>query len=272
MKINVLILFAIFSIFFISCDKNMKRINSTDLEADQSEIEKICAKNEVECGYITGTYQGVILEINCGECKDGYKCVDGSNICKKTDETDNNSDTTDTSLENEDDKNDSSDDSDSICTECSTSTTSFPCKDSDTGYIWSGKTPNAKTWQEAKDLCTELNSSNYGGFSSGWHLPTISELRTLIQNCPGTVTGGSCGVTDRCLVESLCWLENFCDGCDHYNNKEYSKLNDNSEVLWSSSSYISGSSSESSSYRWVVDFSKGKIYFEDRVAFVRCVR
>ena len=170
--------------------------------------------------------------------------------------------------------------------ECSSSTTSFPCKDSSTNYIWSAKNTDGKTWQQAKDHCTGLNTSNYGGYSSGWHLPTISELRTLIQNCSGTqMPGGSCGVRDD---EVVC-LSSSCQGEDCYSCSDstgwHSKFGDTG-AFWSSSF-----NPDIPCYAWTVNFSNGKVntgsdgddeddvigntcggMYPRNVHYVRCVR
>ncbi len=160
--------------------------------------------------------------------------------------------------------------------ECSSSTTSFPCKDSSTNYIWSAKNTDGKTWQQAKDHCTGLNTSNYGGFSSGWHLPTISELRTLIQNCSGTqmppVGSNTCGVREdesvTCLSSS-CWTGSACYSCSADSSGGHSKFGDTG-WFWSSSL-----PSDYSHYAWNVNFYGGSVDYygiDDYYGYVRCVR
>ena len=156
--------------------------------------------------------------------------------------------------------------SDSIpsLSECNTSTTSFPCKDSSTNYIWSQRY-NSMNWEAAEYYCSGLN--NYGDYSSGWHLPTISELRTLIQNCTSTQTfGGSCGITDSCIDASNCY-NNACKGCNIDSSGKYSKFGDVGNS-WSFSTNVW------TGLAWVVDFSKGSVGGENKssgFAF-RCVR
>ncbi len=120
-------------------------------------------------------------------------------------------------------------------------------------------------WQNATNYCENLTACGY----SDWHLPTINELRTLIQNCSETETGGACGVTDSCLDYSDCYTRSDCEP----NNFEYmigyfSKLGD-ARILWSSSNYRENSA-------WTVNFRSGGIYFGLKSSsssyYVRCVR
>jgi len=67
--------------------------------------------------------------------------------------------------------------------------------DPTSGLTWQVEpTGGTMSWSDAKAHCNWL--SLYG---EGWHLPTVGEFRTLIRGCPGTITGGSCSVTDDCL-------------------------------------------------------------------------
>ena len=168
--------------------------------------------------------------------------------------------------------------------ECSSSTTSFPCRDSDTGYIWSEKAPSTKTWENAKSHCTSLNTSNYGGFSSGWHLPTIDELRTLLI---ASRVSANCQVseTNNCLSFSSCWS---CSTCTQTGTQSSSGTDCASESDWGTS-YSDGryskfveagyfwSSSTLSDYTyaaWGVSFSYGVVDngSKDFDYDVRCVR
>jgi uncharacterized protein (TIGR02145 family) len=155
---------------------------------------------------------------------------------------------------------------------CNTSTGKCnPWKDPDTGLTWSsvgiGESPNSSNrfdWDEARKYCNSLEENGL----TDWHLPTINELRTLIQNCSGTVTGGSCGVTDSCLSFSSCWSKESCYSCSYDESGGYSKLGDTS-WFWSSSVQ-----SEVPSYRWLVlfdDGSVGNLNVENNL-YVRCVR
>jgi len=132
------------------------------------------------------------------------------------------------------------------------------------GNMWSPKSSSKMEWADAVSYCNNLTACGY----SDWHLPTINELRTLIQNCSGTVTGGSCGVTDSCLSFSSCWSKESCYSCSYDESGGYSKLGDTS-WFWSSSVQ-----SEVPSYRWLVlfdDGSVGNLNVESNL-YVRCVR
>jgi len=82
--------------------------------------------------------------------------------------------------------------------------------DQATGLWWQDPPRTSMlTWQDASDYCSGLVL----GAQSGWRLPTISELRSLISGCSATGTGGSCGVTDICSGENC--MDQTCGGCDY---------------------------------------------------------
>lgn len=141
-----------------------------------------------------------------------------------------------------------------------------PCTGSDKfchshdGLNWSDASSDEMDWDEAITYCENL----------GGRLPTISELRTLIQNCPATETGGECGVTDSCLYSRDCWSQSSCDGCEYVTSGKYSVFGDR-EWLWSSSPRA-----DSADNAWIVQFTYGGVdysgyedWYENNV---RCVR
>ena len=155
-----------------------------------------------------------------------------------------------------------------VSVECSP-TSSTPCKDSSSGLIWSARSGGYMVWNDAINQCDNLLE----GYYTDWRLPTISELRTLIQNCSKTETGGTCGVTDECLSYSECRNDD-CGGCtyDENNPVQYSKFGDES-WFWSSSTR-----SDNAYYAWYVDFKYGHGHVgygnktNDYYLYVRCVR
>ncbi|MBP7432840.1 DUF1566 domain-containing protein [bacterium] len=125
------------------------------------------------------------------------------------------------------------------------------------GLNWSDVSNNSMTWFEAVDYCENL----------GGHLPTISELRTLIQNCPATETSGECGVTDECLYYGGCW-NNPCGGCEVDKSGKYSVFGDEA-FFWSSSEL-----SDDAAGIWFVLFDYGQVFYNsefDDFFNVRCV-
>ena len=147
--------------------------------------------------------------------------------------------------------------------ECS-STSSTPCKDSSTGYIWSAKASTTYTWQNAVDYCSSYSE---GGLS-GWHLPTITELRTLILNCPSTMPTGSCAVKDPGCLSMSCWTSATCASCSQDSSGGHSKFGE-TEYFWSSST-----GSDPTDHAWLVDFDDGYVGGNNKTnyASVRCVR
>lgn len=127
-------------------------------------------------------------------------------------------------------------------------------------------------WWDAVDYCKNLNEGGY----TDWLLPTISELRTLIKNCPYTeINNGQCRVRDNCL-ESGC--RNDCAGCKS-SPGDYNIFGDRNS-FWSSS-ILSDRSDSYDLWVWYVDFDNGRVdssFVYDMnttsmsVRYVRCVR
>ncbi len=144
----------------------------------------------------------------------------------------------------------------------------FPYYDSDSGFTWSSLAPDKISFDEAKSYCSKLNESGY----SDWHLPTISELRTLVQNHSGAETGGLCLITDECLSHKDCYLASPQNGCSGYEEDlsgKYSKLGD-IYFFWSSSE----DPGDYPGSAWSLGFSRGNfIDYDKKQPFkVRCVR
>ena len=61
----------------------------------------------------------------------------------------------------------------------------------------------------AEEACEKLNINGV----TGWRIPTISELRSIVRGCPATVEGGECDVTDDCRDENC--FNDSCRGCEY---------------------------------------------------------
>ena len=128
------------------------------------------------------------------------------------------------------------------------------------GKNWSDRSSSAMDWNSSLSYCTNL----------GGRLPTISELRTIIQYCPVTQPTGSCGVKDSCVSYSSCW-SSICEGCsfDGSNPGKYSVFGDKG-VLWSSSER----SDSQGLMAWAVTFYYGSVGGHSKTyeTNIRCVK
>jgi hypothetical protein len=126
------------------------------------------------------------------------------------------------------------------------------------GLEWSDKAPQKLNWLDAKTYCEGIGGS----------LPTVSQLRSVIAECPATQAGGGCPATDSCL-ESKCRTE-ACAGCLAAKDGHYSRLGDNDmNFLWSGSGV-----EDKVGNAWLVFPNSGAVfYFTGMVqSLVRCVR
>jgi len=126
-------------------------------------------------------------------------------------------------------------------------------------------------WFEAVDYCNNLTECGY----SDWRMPTIDELRTLIQNCPQTESGGKCRISEENgkLYTNAWYPQGYCY-CDWKDDSYYSKLGDSNQiVLWSSSER-----SDVSDSAWLVLFGDARVNAQSKYGSVygfvtvRCVR
>jgi hypothetical protein len=148
--------------------------------------------------------------------------------------------------------------------------------DPTTSLMWqNGTTVGSDTyvWQDAMNYCAGLI---WGGYT-GWRLPRIDELRSLVRGCDSSDTGGLCGVTDSCSDQN-CWSVG-CDGCDPlggpgpggaYWPLEISGYVGNDDDYWSSSTFVVSGDN----FSWPVNFYDGAIMenYIDNYGNVRCAQ
>lgn len=216
------------NVLFECIDHNWKLLQYCDLQT---------------CNYITGKCEG---EIDDTENTDDADSADAA-----SDDFDDNDDTGNTGLDEDADIG-------------NTGNTGAKCTGSDKfchshdGLNWSDASSSEMPWDEAITYCDYL----------GGRLPDITELRTIIINCPGTMTGGACAVNEPDHLALSDWTEAycFCDG----NADSYSVLGDGKETfLWSSSERSDGVFGA-----WRVGFTNGIVHGNGKYgsSYVRCVR
>ena len=128
------------------------------------------------------------------------------------------------------------------------------------GQSWSYPSNHEMNWYEAFKYCNNLTEDGH----SDWRLPMINELRHLIKECPRTISGGSCRVSDYCLEES-CWNDCSCLGS---RTGIYSEFGERG-WFWSSSTR-----SDATDEAWSVYFYEAYVGYSDKsnYHYVRCVR
>lgn len=79
-----------------------------------------------------------------------------------------------------------------------------------TGQMWQKVPPAQKMSQtQGAAYCSKLLAPR----GLEWRLPTIDELRSLVEVCSDTASGGGCGVTSECTNPTICRTP-VCDGCE----------------------------------------------------------
>lgn len=134
-------------------------------------------------------------------------------------------------------------------------------------FEWSDMADREMSQKEAVEYCSNLTEGGH----DDWRLPSISELRTAIDNCPNMQNDGACNVKDNCLSYDCLNVKScFCERKD-FNNGIYSRLGDDAMViLWSSSS-----ESDSPYGAWTIAFVDASIEDlnkDSRSGYVRCIR
>ena len=112
---------------------------------------------------------------------------------------------------------------------------------------------------DPSDYCSRLTEGGH----DDWRLPTIDELRTLVQNHPGTVTGGLCKISEKNGKISIDFDES--SSCNGIEGSNFSKLGDDDVQLFSSTSawVLDSQSGRVHPYwSWFLDFTNGAIVYK----------
>ncbi|MFH1828398.1 MAG: DUF1566 domain-containing protein [Nanoarchaeota archaeon] len=142
------------------------------------------------------------------------------------------------------------------------------------GKLWQVEAPiSLYNWSNAQNYCNNLIL----GGKSDWRMPTISELRSVVEGCAGTQTGGSCNIQDNGCLKISCY--SGCGGCTDSNgpaNGFYWKPN-----LWkgptgfgSNARYWSSSGiADSPGDAWTIYFRSANLIFGDKNISnaIRCI-
>ena len=141
---------------------------------------------------------------------------------------------------------------------------------------WSDLLQSYTSWKEADNYCKNLEEDGH----SDWRVPNIDELRTLVQNHPGTVVGGKCRISEKHnkLNDEFYIGSEECYGMEGYN---FSKLCDTVWLL-SSSKFSDYEEDDDEALTWGIDFGNGALMIladpdflpidSGGESFVRCVR
>lgn len=188
------------------------------------------------------------------ECEDGFTWKDKKCLTEENDSDDSENDDEGNDTENDDSDADPGNNEQAECQP----TEEKSCQDPETEYWWSTKSTEKMDWETAKTYCADLSE----GGKTGWTLPTIGELRTLITSkCKASMPG-----SEECFVSDNNLDADFC-GCTDSPDPDggYSKFGD-TEKIWSSSKY-------DSSAVWIIKFETAYIVngSTESSNFVRCV-
>ena len=278
-KFLISALFILSVIFIVSCisEDDDKDIIDTDIPEDSQN------NGTGDNGSPSGTQTDTDSTDSGTSDTDQTENASNSGDEDKTD-TASEHDDSDTSAESGDndktdtdpEQNDDTDSADSAAeptdadTSDSTDDSANPTDDSDpeTGLIeladWSASSPSKTDWNGAYNYCSAMTEGGHN-----WRLPTISELRQLVQNCAGTEYNGACGVKDGKLKESD-YTYNECAKCTNRYDGGYSKLGDK-DYLWSASE-LDGDPSKV----WVINFKSANIgtlaKAQAEYSYARCVK
>ncbi len=189
----------LFVSFFFGCNAFLEEIGG---EGQSCSVKNTC-RGDLVCKY------GICVNLDAGDGDEETVSDDNEEIVTDGDEEI-------VADGDEADREDIEEDGDSDSFACSNGI----CKDLMTGFEWQDTpTGGLMEWTTAKTHCQELTLDG-----TGWRLPNISELRSLIRNCTDIETSGVCEVKDVCsacgvnsddaCLKSWCWSDSCApDSC-----------------------------------------------------------